>query len=62
MIKTDFTLDINKAKELINKFVKYQNVLDQRDINQYKSLEDIQNAISAHENKVRRDVIGLIDG
>jgi hypothetical protein len=52
----DVESQLNKAKELINKFVKYQNVLDQRDINQYKSLEDIQNAISAHENKVRRDV------
>ena len=53
---SDVESQLNKAKELINKFIKYQNVLDQRDINQYKSLEDIQYAISAHENKVRRDV------
>lgn len=47
---------LNDAKETINQFIRYQKALDQKDINQYKTLEDIKNAISSHENKVRRDV------
>jgi len=49
----------NKAKELLNQFIRYQSVLDQKDINQYETFEDIEKAVSAHENKVRRDVVKL---
>ena len=47
---------LGKAKELLEKFIKYQGVLDQRDINQFNSLDDISSVISSHENKLRRDV------
>ena len=52
---------LNDAKETLTKFIKYQNVLDQRDINQFQSLDDIKKAILAHENKTRRDVKKLED-
>jgi len=48
--------DMMKAKIAIEKFIKYQNNLEVKDINQYDSLKDISDAISKHENKVRRDV------
>lgn len=52
----NFKSDIEKAKNAIEKFIKYQQVLDRKDINQYGSLEDIVDAINFHENKVRRTV------
>ena len=52
----NFKRDLDKAKEAIEKFIKYQQVLDKKDINQYGSLEDIVDAINAHENKSRRSV------
>lgn len=48
--------DLMKAKIAIEKFIKYQKNLEEKDINQYDSLKDISDAISKHENKVRRDV------
>jgi len=48
--------DLMNAKIAIEKFIKYQNNLEEKDINQYDSLKDISDAISKHENKVRRDV------
>jgi hypothetical protein len=48
--------DIIKAKIAIEKFIKYQKNLEVKDINQYDSLKDISDAISKHENKVRREV------
>ena len=48
--------DMMKAKIAIEKFIKYQKNLEEKDINQYDSLKDISDAISKHENKVRRDV------
>lgn len=57
----NFKSDILKAKDAIEKFIKYQQVLDKKDINQYGSLEDIVNAINTHENKVRRTV-KTVDG
>ena len=48
--------DLMKAKIAIEKFIKYQKNLEEKDINQYGSLKDISDAISKHENKVRRDV------
>jgi hypothetical protein len=48
--------DLLKAKIAIEKFIKYQKNLDEKDINQYDSLKDIQDAIDKHENRVRRDV------
>jgi hypothetical protein len=48
--------DMMKAKIAIEKFIKYQKNLEIKDINQYDSLKDISDAISKHENKVRRDV------
>ena len=52
----NFKSDIEKAKKTIEKFIKYQQVLDKKDINQYDSLNDIIDAINAHENKARRTV------
>jgi len=48
--------DLLKAKIAIEKFIRYQKNLDKKDINQYDSLKDIEDAISEHENRVRRDV------
>jgi len=48
--------DLMKAKIAIEKFIKYQKNLEEKDINQYDSLKDISDEISKHENKVRRDV------
>jgi hypothetical protein len=48
--------DMVKAKIAIEKFIKYQKNLEVKDINQYDSLKDISDAISKHENKVRREV------
>jgi len=53
--------DMMKAKIAIEKFIKYQKNLDKKDINQYDSLKDIDEAISKHENKIRREV-KQIDG
>lgn len=52
----NFKEDIEKAKNAVEKFIKYQQVLDKKDINQYDSLNDIITAINAHENKTRRTV------
>ena len=52
----NFNSDIEKAKNAVEKFIKYQQVLDKKDINQYGSLNDIVDAINAHENKTRRNV------
>lgn len=48
--------DMMNAKIAIEKFIKYQKNLDKKDINQYESLKDIQDAIDKHENRVRRNV------
>ena len=52
----NFKGDVEKAKNAVEKFIKYQQVLDKKDINQYDSLSDIVDAINAHENKARRTV------
>lgn len=52
----NFKSDVEKAKNAIEKFIKYQQVLDKKDINEYDSLNDIVDAINAHENKARRNV------
>jgi len=48
--------DLLKAKIAVEKFIKYQKNLDKKDINQYDSIKDINDAIERHENRVRRDV------
>jgi len=53
--------DMIKAKIAIEKFIRFQKNLEQKDINQYDTLKDISDAIVNHENKVRRDV-KQIDG
>ena len=53
---TNIDEDLLKAKIAIEKFIKYQKNLDEKDINQYDTLKDIQDAIDKHENRVRRDV------
>ncbi len=53
--------DLTKAKIAIEKFIRFQKNLEQKDINQYETLKDISDAIIKHENKVRRDV-KQIDG
>lgn len=52
----NFDETIKTTEELIEKFIRYQQVLDKKDINQYKTLDDIKDAINSHENKVRRQV------
>lgn len=52
----NFDETIKTTEELIEKFIRYQQVLDKKDINQYKTLNDIKDAINSHENKVRRQV------
>lgn len=49
-------LDLEMARNTIQKFIKYQKVLSTKDIYQFQSLNDIQDEINNHENKVRRDV------
>lgn len=44
------------AKDIIEKFIKYQKVLPTKDIYLFKSLSAIQDEINSHENKVRRNV------
>ena len=48
--------DLIKSKIAIERFIKFQKNLEQKDINQYNTLKDISDAIENHENKVRRDV------
>ena len=49
-------VDINKTRDLIQNFVKYQKVLPTKDIYLFDSLQSIQDEIDQHENKVRRQV------
>ena len=52
----NFDESLSKAEKVVEKFIKYQQALEQKDINQFKSLEEIITAINNHENKVRRTV------
>ena len=52
----NFDENISKAQKAVESFIKYQQALEEKDINKYQSLEDIIQAIDAHENKVRREV------
>ena len=52
----NFDENLSKAQKAIESFIKYQQALEEKDINKYQSLEDIIKAIDAHENKVRREV------
>jgi len=52
----NFDENISKAQKAVESFIKYQQALEEKDINKYQSLEDIIKAIEAHENKVRREV------
>jgi len=52
----NFEYSLSKAEKVVEKFIKYQQALGTRDINQFKSLDDIISAINNHENKVRRTV------
>jgi len=52
----NFDENLSKAQKAVESFIKYQQALEEKDINKYQSLEDIIKAIDAHENKVRREV------
>jgi len=52
----NFDENLSKAEKVVEKFIKYQQALETKDINQFKSLEEIITAINNHENKVRRTV------
>ena len=52
----NFDESLSTAEKVVEKFIKYQQALETRDINQFKSLEEIITAINNHENKVRRTV------
>jgi hypothetical protein len=49
-------LDIERAKNAVNNFIRYQQVLSTKDINQFNSIEDLESEIARHENKTRREV------
>lgn len=53
--------NLKLSKDIIEKFIKYQSQLDEKDINKYDSLESIVSVIKKHENKVRRGVTKLDD-
>ena len=53
--------DLNRAKIALEKFIKYQKNLDEKDINKYMTMEDIERAITRHENRIRRSV-SEVDG
>lgn len=52
----NFEKDLIKSEKVIENFIRYQQALKNRDINQYDTLKDIEDVISKHENKVRRGV------
>ena len=52
----NFDESLSKAEKVVEKFIKYQQALEQKDINQFKTLDEIITAINNHENKVRRTV------
>lgn len=52
----NFDESLSKAEKVVEKFIKYQQALQQKDINQFKTLDEIITAINNHENKVRRTV------
>jgi len=52
----NFDENLSKAEKVVEKFIKYQQALQQKDINQFKTLDEIITAINNHENKVRRTV------
>jgi hypothetical protein len=49
-------LDIERAKNAVNNFIRYQQALSTKDINQFNSIEDLESEIANHENKTRREV------
>lgn len=53
--------NLMQIKIAIEKFIKYQDNLEEKDINKYDSLNDIKDAISKHENKIRREVKTIDD-
>lgn len=53
--------NLKLSKTIIEKFIKYQSQLEEKDINKYDSLESIVSTINKHENKVRRGVTKLAD-
>lgn len=48
--------DLVKAKITLEKFIKFQKNLDEKDINKYMTLKDVEDAIRRHENRIRREV------
>jgi hypothetical protein len=48
-------LDIERAKNAVNNFIRYQQALSTKDINQFNSIEDLESEIANHENKTRRE-------
>jgi len=56
MTTENFDENLSKAQKAVESFMKYQQALEEKDINMYQSLEDIIQAINAHENKIRREV------
>jgi hypothetical protein len=53
--------NLELVKNTIQKFIKYQTQLDEKDINKYEDLSDVIDAIKNHENKVKRSVTKLDD-
>lgn len=55
-VLTPNEIDVDKVKKILIDFNKYQNVLSDKDINNYDTLDSVLSAISNHENKLRREV------
>lgn len=53
--------DLDKVESLLKKFVSIAPNLPMTDINQYESLQELENELKKHENKIRRQV-QAIDG
>lgn len=49
-------LDMERAKNAVNNFIRYQQTLSTKDINQFSSIEDLESEIARHENRTRREV------
>ena len=52
----NFEQNLNDAVKLVPEFVRYQENLPVKDINQYESIEQLSDVLSTHTNRQRRDV------
>lgn len=53
---TNFEQNLNDAVKLVPEFVRYQENLPVKDINQYESIDQLRDVLSTHTNRDRRTV------